>query len=163
MHEGAWINTQTGAWSWVTEHASWIQKPENAQSIGLPVGAYSRLAAIPWDFNGPGREAILLTVMNAGFIRMRGHGAVVTFEFTIPLETAIQAVAPFMAQHFGPMTGCRFNDLHTGRSFGANYEELGHLIASTRVVDPAAGCSDPRLSDTPSVAPSDFSAQGTDA
>jgi hypothetical protein len=101
--------------------------------------------------------------MNAGFIRMRGHGAVVTFEFTIPLETAIQALAPFMVQHFGPMTGCRFNDLHTGRSFGATYEEVGRLLENTRGVDLAPGCSGPRLEESPFVPRSGIEVGDADA
>ena len=127
MREGAWINAHTGAWSWVSEHASWIQRPENAQALGLPVKDYARLATIPWDFNGPGRNAILRVAMGAGFIRMRGHGAEVTFEFTLPIETAIQSLAPFMARHFGPMTECHFNDLHTESFMSIAYGDLSLL------------------------------------
>jgi hypothetical protein len=85
---------------------------------------HTRMAAIPWDFNGTGRKAILRTAMDASFIRMRGHGADVTFEFTLPMEAAIQAVAPFMTQHCGPQTGCRFNDLKAGTSLGIAHGAL---------------------------------------
>jgi hypothetical protein len=103
MREGAWINAHTGAWSWVSEHASWIQRPENAQALGLPVKDYARLATIPWDFNGPGRNAILRGAMDAGFIRMRGHGTEVTFEFTQPMESTIRALIPFLLIGLDPL------------------------------------------------------------
>ena len=128
MREGAWINAHTGAWCWITEHASWIQKPENARSLGLPDETHVKLAAIPWDHNGPGREAILRSAMDAGFIRMRGHGESVTFKFTLPIETAIKAVSPFMGQNFGPLTGCRFNDLKTGKALGIAYGDLRAVL-----------------------------------
>ncbi len=124
MREGAWINAHTGAWSWISEHASWIQNPGNARSLGMTDDVHALLAAIPWDFNGQGREAILRTAMAAGFIRVRGHGASVTFEFTIPTESAIETAMPFMAQNFGPLTGCIFNNLMTGQRFGLAYEAL---------------------------------------
>ena len=124
MNEGAWINAHTGAWSWITEHASWIQNSENARSLNMPNEVYAVLAAIPWDFNGQGRESILRAAMTAGFVRVRGHGASVTFESTLPTQTAINAALPFMAQNFGPLTGCAFNNLETGASVGFAYGNL---------------------------------------
>ena len=128
MREGAWIDAYTGSWYWITEHASWIQDPENAKSLGLDVETHSRLAAIGWDFNGPGREAILRVAMTAGFIRVRGHGASVTFEFTLPIAEAIEAVRPFMDQHFGPLTGCVFNNLATGSFLAIGHGALQLLL-----------------------------------
>jgi hypothetical protein len=128
MREGAWINAHTGAWCWITEHASWIQHQENTRSLGITDEAHARLAAIPWDFNGPGREAILRVAMDAGLIRMRGHGAEVTFEFTLPMEVAIRAVTPFMQAQFGPMTGCRFNNLRTGHTVGFLYGDRPQVL-----------------------------------
>jgi hypothetical protein len=75
----------------------------------------------------------------------------------------MQAVAPFMAQHFGPMTGCRFNELHTGRSLGTTYGELGHLLEGTRVIEPAAGCSDRRQMESTFIAHSCVPAGDSDA
>lgn len=122
MREGAWIHA--GHWHWITEHAFWIQKPENARLLGIPEEVMTQLSAIPWDFNGPGRVAILRLAMGEGLIRMRGHGAFVTFEFTLPIATAIQSVRQFVDQNFGPKTWCQFNDLETGKSLGIYYENL---------------------------------------
>ena len=128
MNEGAWINAHTGAWRWITEHASWIQNPENAQSLGMPGTVHAQLAAIPRDFNGPGRKQILRVAMNAGFIRVRGHGESVTFEFTLPTSMAIRAALPFMALNFGPLMGCVFTNLNTGASLGYTHRELLTLV-----------------------------------
>jgi hypothetical protein len=135
MREGAWINAHTGAWCWITEHASWIQDQDHARTLGMDHDTHARLVAIPWDFNGPGREAILRVAMEAGFIRARGHGAEVTFEFTLAMETALRAVAPFMSQNFGPMTGCRFNDLETQEALGIAYRDLQAVLEDSQTGD----------------------------
>ncbi len=124
MNEGAWINAHTGSWTWITEHASWIQNQENARSLDMPDTVYAELAAIPRDFNGPGRKRILRVAMDAGFIRVRGHGESVTFEFILPTSVVIRAAMPFMAQHFGPQTGCVLTDLTAGTSLSCSYSEL---------------------------------------
>ena len=133
MKEGAFINGRTGVWCWITEHASWIQNPENACALGMALEVHAKLAELPWDFNGPGREAILRVAMEGGFIRVRGHGSSVTFEFTLPTEVAIGAALPFMAENFGPLTGCRFNNLGTGERFGTTYESLPGALSIWRV------------------------------
>jgi hypothetical protein len=141
LREGAWIRS-TGGWTWINEHASWIQRPENARLLGLTDEVHFKLSAIPWDFNGAGREAILRVAMGAGLIRMRGHGASVTFEFTCPTATAIQSVRPFMDQNFGPITWCRFNDLETGQSFGCFYKDLSEAMDNETLSDLLAEAED---------------------
>jgi hypothetical protein len=126
----------------VDEHASWIQKPENARLLGLPEEVQAELSAIPWDFNGPRREAILRLAMNSGLIRMRGHGASVTFEFTLPMATAIQSVRIFMAQNFGPMTWVQWNDLEKGQSFGCFYKDLSEAMDNETLSDLLAAAED---------------------
>ena len=138
MKEGAFINGRTGVWCWITEHASWIQNPENACALGMALEVHAKLAVIHWDFNGPGREAILRVAMDAGFIRVRGHGSSVTFEFTLPMVQAIQAAGPFIEACFGPMTGCRFNDLKTWKSLGIAYGELQAVRAGRGTTNLAA-------------------------
>ncbi len=62
-----------------------------------------------------------------GLIRVRGHGPVTTFEFTIPFPDMLEAARPFMQTHFGPLMGCRFNNIQTGESRGALFQELAGL------------------------------------
>ena len=124
MREGAWVNCSNRNWYWISEHASWIQKAENARLLGLPEHIQDELSSIHWDFNGPGRKAILRVAMDAGLIRARGHGSSVTFEFTVPMTTAIRVMKPFMEKNLGPKTWCCLNDLRMGHSIGILYEDL---------------------------------------
>lgn len=134
MREGAWISPKN--WHWVQEHASWVQREGNSRLLDLSEEVQAQLSVIPWDFNGPGRRAILLVAMNSGLIRMRGHGAFVTFEFTIPMATVIQSVKPFMDQNFGPMTWCKFNELGSTRHFlGIYYQDLCEAIEKETLSD----------------------------
>jgi len=128
MREGAWIQAVTGHYCWITEHASWIQVPENARRLGVPEDVHARIAAIRWDFNGKGREAILREAMGAGFIRVRGQGASTTFESRLPMEQAIRVASRFMAENLGPLMGCRFNNLDTGESWGAGFDLIAKAL-----------------------------------
>src|ERR1035438_889571 len=125
MKEGAWIEAGTGRWHWIDEHTDWIRRPENARETGLPEEVVQRLAAMPRrEPNGAERKAILLEAMHQGLIRFRGHGADVTFESTLPLAIAIPAVSRFMAEHFGPLTMARFNQLPGGPGIAIHYQDL---------------------------------------
>jgi len=124
MKEGAWINGKTGKFAWITEHASWVKDPENARSIGVPESVIEKIQSLRSDFNGKGREEILATVMQAGFIRMRGHGSFWTFEFTMPSEEALWACMSFLQDFAGPFTQCRFNNLRTGETIDTPFQEF---------------------------------------
>lgn len=129
MKTGAWIEAGIGRWHWVDDHADWIRRPECARRAGLPEDVVLRIAAMPrQQRSGSERTAILLEAMKFGLIRFRGHGAEVTFETTMPLGTAIQAVAPFMAEQFGPRTMVRFNQLPDGPFIAVTYQDLVHAL-----------------------------------
>ena len=124
MKEGAWLNARTGAYHWIDEHARWLQRGENAKTIGLSDSAIQRIKAIPWDFNGGGRRSILMLAMNGGLIRFRGHGNYVTFEGCLSIPEMADATQEFMAAHLGPYMGIQVNDLARGRAWNGNYGEL---------------------------------------
>ena len=129
MKEGAWIEAGTGRWHWIDEHANWIRKPGNATKVGLSEEVALRLASMPRkQMSGAERDAILLEAMRHGLIRFRGHGSTVTFEMTIPLETAILAVSGFMREHFGALTTVRFNQLDDGLCLECLYQDLLRAI-----------------------------------
>jgi len=123
MKQGAWINSRTGAWSWITEHAAWITAPTNARSLGVPEPVIAELAVMPRDFNGPKRKAILLKAMGQGFIRLRGHGVDWTFEHTLPQEAAIRTCLALFGPSMGPLTLCRFSRLETGETAEFPYRD----------------------------------------
>jgi len=139
MKEGAWINGQTGAWAWITEHASWIRIPENARALGMAETGCRQLARMPWDFNGPRRKAILLEAMGHGFIRFRGHGLDCTFEHLLPQAQAIRAVLPFMARHLGPLSLCRFTNLGSMAMLEMPYADLLEALRLEEVFRSGAG------------------------
>ena len=92
------------------------------RSAGLPEEVVLRLAGMQRrEGNGRDQRAILLEAMGHGLIRFRGHGGEVTFETTLPLEIAIAAASRFMAEHFGPLTWVRFNQLPDGPCVGVAY------------------------------------------
>jgi hypothetical protein len=129
MREGYWIVAATGAFHLVDDHATWIQRPENARALGLPAEVVEAIQAVRWDFNGPGRCQILKLAMDNGLIRSRGHGpAEVTFEFTMDTEAAIRAVTPFMQATLGPASMPKFNNLRTGESLAFNYGSAKKVI-----------------------------------
>ncbi len=129
MREGYWIVAETGAYHLVDDHAMWIQRPENAQALGLPEDVVEAIQAVRWDFNGPGRRQILMLAMDNGLIRSRGHGpAEVTFEFTLDTESAIRAVVPFMQATLGPASVPKFNCLRTGESISFVYGEAQKIL-----------------------------------
>lgn len=88
-----------------------------------------RLFTVHWDFNGPGRRAILELAMDHGLIRSRGHGPVdVTFECTMDLQEAIRGIAPFMAATLGPLSAVKVNQIRSGECIAFIYGEGRKLI-----------------------------------
>ena len=129
MNEGAWI-TSSGQYIWVFDHAWWIRRPQNARLVGLPEPIRQRLAEMDRSWGRSTRRDVLLEVMTAGLIRVRGHGVWTTFEARIPIPQMISTGATFMAANFGPLMGCRFNDLETGASWEGLYRDLAEALGS---------------------------------
>jgi hypothetical protein len=124
MREGAWVNIATGRFEWITEHCDWTKLPENAAEIGLPDSIFQQIKDMPNDYNGPKRDKILRTVMDAGFVRVRGHGMYIALEFTAPKDIVHRASVEFLHHICGPLTVLRFNDLHAGNTVEMTYPEF---------------------------------------
>ena len=128
LSQGAWINAYTGQWAWIDEHANWAQRPGNLVSIGLPDSVREAIADIPNDYAGENRKRILLTVMAAGGVRMRGHGDVLVFEFTVDWAVGLVACRDVPRHLAGDFTRCRFNNLSTSESVEVWYRDyLQHI------------------------------------
>ena len=123
----AWVSAATGQYCWVHDHARWVTRPGNAGLLGIPEDVQRLLVAPPSSHTPAGRRDVLLLAMDAGLIRVRGHGVTTTFEATLPFITVIEAVLPFVYQHLGPWMTCRFNRLDTGESW---VERLGIILPS---------------------------------
>jgi hypothetical protein len=124
MREGAWINIKTGRFEWITEHCDWIKVLRNAQKIGLPDEVYEKIKDVPNDYSGPKREKLLRTVMDAGFVRVRGHGSWIAIEFTAATEKTLRASRDFLGQVCGPYSMLRFNNVDTGESLELTHQEF---------------------------------------
>jgi hypothetical protein len=104
LTQGAWINAHTGKWTFIPEHADWAKRPANLESLGLPTSVWDSIRDIPNDYGGHKREAILLKVMAAGGIRMRGHGDVVVFEFTVDSKVALPTCRDVLREIAGELS-----------------------------------------------------------
>jgi len=124
MREGAWIQSATGAWAWIDEHATWIQRPGNAERLGVSASVLPALRSVVRDFNGRGRRQILRIAMQAGLIRFRGHGTQCTFESRLSVAQTAAAVRSFMGSHCGPRTFIRITDLAQGLMLETFFEDL---------------------------------------
>jgi hypothetical protein len=137
MREGAWINVKTGQFEWITEHCDWIKVHRNAQKIGLSEEVYEQVKDMQNDYSGPKRERLLRTVMDAGFIRARGHGPWTAIEFTARTDDAMRASQDFLREVCGPYSALRFNNIGTGESLELTYREFEDRMSggSSRAMD----------------------------
>jgi hypothetical protein len=124
MKEGAWINVKTGRFEWITEHCDWIKVRGNAQKIGLPKEVWERIKDMPNDYSGPKREKLLRTIMDAGFIRVRGHGSWIAIEFTAETQDVLRASRDFLSQVCGPYSVLRFNNVGANESLELTFREF---------------------------------------
>jgi hypothetical protein len=125
LTEGAWVNAQTGEWSFIDEHSDWAKRPGNLMTIGLPDTVRETIRNVENDYFGENRKRILLAVMNAGGVRLRGHGDWVAIEFTTDTTSALLACRDVLRTIAGEYTLLRFNNLAKAESlevFHGDYE-----------------------------------------
>lgn len=96
----------------------------NAQKIGLPEEVRERIKDMQNDYSGPKRERLLRTVMDAGFIRVRGHGSWIAIEFTDADRRCLRARRDFLGQVCGPYTVLRFSNIGANESLELTYHEF---------------------------------------
>jgi hypothetical protein len=89
--------------------------------IGLPDTVREAIEHVENDYFGESRKRILLTVMAAGGVRLRGHGDWVTIEFTCDTTSALLACQEVLRQLAGEYTLLRFNSLSKGESLEVFY------------------------------------------
>ena len=111
MRDGAWVRILDGEFWWIDEHADWMKRPEKACKVGLTDTVYESIASISNDYSGPRREVILRAVMADGFMRMRGRGDVLVFEFSAEWRPALLACRGVLEAIGGEFLLCRFHNL----------------------------------------------------
>jgi hypothetical protein len=130
LREGAWINERTSQRRFIDEHGDWSKRPGNLASIGLPDAVREANQGIPNDYGGENRKKILLTVMAAGGIRLRGHGDSLTIEFTADTASALTACREVLRNIAGEYTMCVFNNLAAGETLELYYGGYNRHIDS---------------------------------
>ena len=135
LRQGAWINSADGRFALIDEHANWAKRPGNLESIGLPTSVWETIRDIPNDYGGENRKRILLAVMSAGGIRIRGHGNVVVFEFTCDSKVALPACRDVLREIAGQLTLCRFNNLSASKTVEVTYDSFLSQVENAGDVD----------------------------
>jgi len=128
LREGGWISAHTGHWPFIDEHSDSAKGPGNLASIGLPDAVREAIRDIPNDYGGENRKRILLTVIAAGGIRLRGHGDWVSIEFTVGTASALRACRDVLRKIAGDFTLCRFSNLGTCEWLELFYRDYEHQI-----------------------------------
>ncbi len=130
MREGAWIRARDGQFWWLDEHADWMKRADNARKAGLSEVVYESIDAIPNDYSGPRREKILRAVMADGYIRMRGRGDVLVFEFAAQWRPALLACRGILEAIGGEFLVCRFHNLLAKEWLEVVYRDYAQAIAA---------------------------------
>ena len=101
MKEGYWINYITGEVQLIDDHWNWLRAGGNALRIGVPrevVAEFNRK-----DLREDRIRFLLYVIRRAPLIRVRGHGASITFEFYAKEPTeALQAILRFLRETVQP-------------------------------------------------------------
>ena len=107
MKMGWWVNYETGRTVALkcrgVDHESAIRDPRNQQWLGLPPTVIADI----YRFKPvQDRDSLLLHIMkSAPLMRIRGHGAYVTFEFSSDEEIQpLDAIRRWVRKNAGPMT-----------------------------------------------------------
>ena len=95
MGEAFWLNSKTGTWFSVDEHALWIAESDNISRIGLP----KRHSKIIEDLDPIiYRIEVLIVAMEGGLVRIRKQITRVSVEFTGPTPKILPAVVNFLQE-----------------------------------------------------------------
>lgn len=115
MEEGYWIRMRDDkAWEIYDHAGDFAENPKLAKKMGL-MDLYNNLIVKkgikPEGREGKKRRQIVLAIMNEGFIRVRGHGMYVTFEFTDSASIALDNIYLFGKKNFGDYTNLNIAQL----------------------------------------------------
>jgi hypothetical protein len=111
MREGYWINYRVGRVELIDEHQLWVRRPGHAARLGIPQEAVAEFTR--FDPATDRDEFLRFLMGRAPVMRVRGHGASVTFEFisTCGWQAPLEAIASFLADKAGPRLGLNIVDL----------------------------------------------------
>jgi hypothetical protein len=104
MKEGYWANYNTGKVFLIDEHEMWIRREGNADKLGLSEKLFTATTAKYKPQKD--RDEFLKNLMrHAPIMRVRGHGDVVTFEYSSKSEVKPwESIRRQGSEWFGPYT-----------------------------------------------------------
>ena len=138
MKEGWWVNYETGRYVALKcrglDHEGIIRNPENQQWLGLSPSVIQNI----YRFKPvQDRDSLLLHIMKATpLMRIRGHGAYVTFEFSSDEEyQPLEAIRRWVKKNAGPMTVLNIVNFSGGqvRAVSVLPDQLGEMGAVSPV------------------------------
>jgi hypothetical protein len=125
VKDGAWINSKSGQYWWVDEHCMFASRPADADKMGLPQHVREQLAKLNTGQGfGPDREAAIIAICKAGYIRFRGHGAQLTCEFWGDTYPNLWACYMFLKEQAGAFSHCVLNNLKTNEQIGLQFQDF---------------------------------------
>ena len=127
MKEGYWLNYGTGKEFPIEEHEQWLRAPGNAKRLGVPSGVVGMFGNfVP----GKDRDKFLMFVMaHAPVMRVRGHGAVVAFEYSSrSRREPMDAISEWCKKNAGPFTMLHMVNFATRENTEMLYSQFEQLV-----------------------------------
>ena len=93
QNEGYWLNSTTGAFCEIDEHARWLLDPDHAARIDLSPEVFRQIRDLRWDKD---RIEILIPAMQSGMIRVRRNGNSISIEFTVNVDEVLEPILRFL-------------------------------------------------------------------
>lgn len=123
MLDGFWMNYATMKWQTITEHETWIREEKNAMKIGVSPEVFAQFKAyVPHDDRIP----LLTWLLGAApLMRIRGHGASITFEFSHPqVDAPLGALAKWCRACAGEQSQLTVRNFATGAEHHVRWGEF---------------------------------------
>lgn len=127
MKEGWWINIRSGNAIEIDEHEQWLRRPGNANKLGVPSNVqddFDKFEPIK-DRN----EFLLYVMRKSPIMRVRGHGASVTFEYASrDRMDVMDSIFLWGLRNAGPFTNMYIVNFATKEHVRMNWGEFEALM-----------------------------------
>lgn len=129
MTEGYWINYRNGKVIPIHEHETDIRNPATWKKLGFSVNDMEQFKPFK---PGKDREKFLLWLLQKyPLMRVRGHGASVTFDFNNRSRQApIDAIFDFGEDNLGPFSSLSINNYATRENVSMSFSDFESLMNS---------------------------------
>lgn len=126
MREGYWINYETMQTFPIHEHEEWIREEDNARQLGVSENVISMFD--DFEFQKDRLAFLSFLMKNAPIMRVRGHGAYMTFEYATRSRKPVEAAWLFGLENAGPFSTMVINNLETGEQTAMKFQEMQKIM-----------------------------------